>query len=85
MRHARAVSTLRRRTVAVLAVVSGALWLAVAISMAAFADGAEHVDEGVNVHALGLTLLATLTSAMFVLTRHPRREKSDGSAREPSG
>jgi hypothetical protein len=44
--------------VPVLAVLSGALWLAVAITMSAFADGAGNVDEGVNVQALYLTLPA---------------------------
>ena len=63
--------------VAVLAALAGALWLAVAISMAAFADGAETVDEGVNVHALYLTLLAVpLTIATVVLAGRPQQKKS---------
>ena len=65
------------RVVPVLAALSGALWLAAAMSMAAFADGAEKVDEGVKVQALYLTLLAVmLTIATSVLARRPQQKKS---------
>ena len=83
--QARAVKLHGRRVVPVLATLSGALWLAVAISMAAFADGAEKVDEGVNVQALYLTLPAlTLTIATFVLASRSRQKKSpDGPNGKP--
>lgn len=76
---------LGRRVVPVLAALSGALWLAVAISMAAFADGAEKVDEGVNVQALYLTLPAmAITIATLVLAGRPQHEKSlDRPEHEP--
>lgn len=66
-----------RRVVPVLAALSGALWLAVAVSMAAFANGAVTVDEGVNLQALCLTLPAmAFTIATLVLARRPQQKKS---------
>jgi hypothetical protein len=74
-----------RRVVPVLAVLSGALWLAVAITMSAFADGAGNVDEGVNVQALYLTLPAlTLTIATFVVAGLQQQNKPpDGPDSKP--
>ena len=53
--------------------------------MAVFADGAERVDEGVNVQALYFTLLAVpLTIASMVLVRRQQHENSsDRPDREP--
>jgi hypothetical protein len=71
--------------VLVLATLSGALWLAVAISMAAFADGAERVDEGVNVQALYLTLLALppTIATLILVPRQQHENSSDGTDLEP--
>ncbi|RBY89137.1 hypothetical protein DQ244_15385 [Blastococcus sp. TBT05-19] len=75
----------QRRTALVVAVVSAALWLAVPISTALFADGADRVDEGVDVRTLYLTVLATLsTLATAVMVARWWRAPSETGPRDGS-
>ena len=66
-----------------LALLSGAAWVAVLVSMLAFAENAEEIDEGVNVEALFLALVALILMAMTLVvalrSQHQARRDDRGS------